>query len=440
MNKNFLEGSVTKSLILFTIPLVLGNILQQFYNIADSFIVSHFISSFALGAVGSAFSLMVFLTSIILGLCLGSGVLFSMQFGANREHDMRNSVFMSFIGIGILTIVLEILCLIFLKDILVFLNIPNGLFTDTYQYVRVILLGLFFTFLYNFFSTLLRSLGNSKTPLYFLAICSLINIVLDYIFIVYFHLGISGAAFATVIAQAISGIGLMVYVCKYYSYVIPKREDCYYNKHIFIKIKDYSLMTCLQQSVMNFGILMIQGLVNSFGVEAMAAFSICVKIDAFAYMPVQDFGNAFSTFIAMNTGAKKTDRIKEGIKQSFLLSGLFSLLISILVYIFAKDLLIVFIDSSNINMINIGIQYLHIEGMFYIFIGWLFLLYGYYRGIGKAWMSFVLTVISLGTRVCVSYSFARRYGIDIIWWSIVLGWVLADLTGMIYYIKNKDRA
>ncbi len=440
MNNQLLEGKVIKSLILFTIPLILGNMLQQFYNIADSYIVSHYIGSYALGAVGSAFSLMVFLTSIILGLCLGSGVLFSMQFGANHKNEIRNSVFMSFIGIGSLTLLLEILCLVFLKDILIFLNIPDNLFSDTYQYVRIILLGLFFTFLYNFFSSLLRSLGNSKIPLYFLTLSSIINIILDYVFIVYFYLGIKGAAFATIISQAISGISLMVYIYKRYPYIIPKKEDCYYNKNIFIKIKDYSLMTCLQQSVMNFGILMIQGLVNSFGVNAMAAFSLCVKIDAFAYMPVQDFGNAFSTFIAMNTGAKKEKRIKQGIKSAFLLSGLFSLFISVLVYIFARDLVVIFVDSSELEIIRIAIEYLHIEGVFYILIGWLFLLYGYYRGKGKAWMSFVLTVISLGTRVFVSYSFAHIYGMKVIWISIVLGWALADITGIVYYLKRKNDA
>jgi len=188
---------------------------------------------------------------------------------------------------------------------------------------------------------------------------------------------------------------------------------------------------------MNFGILMIQGLVNSFGVVTMAAFGAAVKIDSFAYMPVQDFGNAFSTYIAQNKGAHEDARIKKGLKSALMISTIFCLCISFLVCVFSKELMMIFIKPSEIDIILKGVEYLRIEGICYLGIGALFLLYGYYRGVGKPGISVVLTVISLGTRVTLSYALASYLGTQIIWWSIPIGWFLADITGILYGIKNE---
>lgn len=437
MNNNLIKGNITKSLIFFSIPMILGNLLQQLYNIVDTFIVGQYIGSQALAAVGSSFTLMTFLTSIILGLCMGSGILFSMLFGAKQLDKVRNSFFISFIGIGIFSIILELLCLLFIHPILSFMNIPTDIYQNTYDYLFIIFLGIIFTFLYNYFSSLLRALGNSKIPLVFLAISSIINIVLDISFIVSFDMGVTGAALATLIAQILSGVGIMIYVFYTQKELLPKKEHCYFDKDIFKKIKDYSLLTCIQQSVMNFGILMIQGLVNSFGIITMSAFAAAVKIDSFAYMPVQDFGNAFSTFIAQNKGANETKRIQKGFKSAIMISTIFCVIISVIVFVFARELMLIFIQPNELEIIKQGIEYLRIEGMCYLGIGCLFLLYGYYRGIGKPGISVILTIISLGTRVALSYLLAPYLGTVIIWWSIPIGWFLADLTGIIFGIKNE---
>lgn len=437
MNDYLIKGPITKSLLLFSIPMILGNLLQQLYNIADTFIVGQYIGPNALAAVGSSFTLMTFLTSIILGLCMGSGILFSMLYGAHKEDQMKTSFFVSFIGIGILTIVLEMICFIFIHPILSFLNIPPDIYKDTYDYTMIIFIGLFFTFLYNYFSSILRALGDSKTPLLFLAIATIINIILDIYFIVSLNMGVSGAAFATIIAQGISAFGLMIYVFITQKQILPTRKHCYYDKEIFKKIKDYSLLTCVQQSVMNFGILMIQGLVNSFGVITMSAFAAAVKIDSFAYMPVQDFGNAFSTFIAQNKGAHQEERIQQGLKSAIIISSLFCLFISFIVFTFAKQLMLIFIKPQEVAIIMQGIEYLRIEGICYMGIGCLFLLYGYYRGVGKPGISVVLTIISLGTRVVLAYVLAPIFGTYAIWWAIPIGWFLADITGIIYGIRKE---
>lgn len=207
MESRLTKGPITQSLLLFALPMILGNLLQQLYNIADTFIVGKYIGSQALAAVGSSFTMMTFLTSIILGLCMGSSVLFSMLYGAHQTSQMKTAFFVSFISIALLSLILEGLCLYFIEPILYFINIPQDIFIETKAYLWIIFLGLFFTFLYNYFSSLLRAIGNSRIPLYFLALSTLINIILDIIFIVPLHLGVQGAALATIIAQALSALG-----------------------------------------------------------------------------------------------------------------------------------------------------------------------------------------------------------------------------------------
>lgn len=431
------EGNITRALIKFSIPMILGNLLQQLYNVADTFIVGHYIGTDALAAVGSSFTIMTFLTSIILGLCMGSGILFSMFYGAKQLDKMKTSFFVSFVGIGIFSIGLEIVCLLAIDLILNFMNTPRDIFTDTHQYLFIIFLGLVFTFIYNYFSSLLRALGNSKIPLIFLALASIINIGLDIYLVAEVAMGVAGAAVATLIAQAFSAIGIMLYVFLNQKELLPQRKHWHFEREIFEKIKAYSLLTCIQQSVMNFGILMIQGLVNSFGLVTMSAFAAAVKIDSFAYMPVQDFGNAFSTYIAQNKGAGLEERIHKGFKVAVVMASIFCIFISALVFIFADKLMLIFIESSKSEIIYQGAQYLRIEGACYLGIGCLFLLYGYYRGVGKPGISVVLTVISLGTRVVLAYLLAPLFGTLAIWWAIPIGWFLADLIGIMYGLKKE---
>lgn len=437
MEDKLTKGKITKSLLLFSLPMIIGNLLQQLYNVADTFIVGHYLGSDSLAAVGSSFTLMTFLTSIILGLCMGSGILFSMLYGAREVDKMKESFFVSFVGIGLIALLLTAVCILMIDPLLIFMNIPQNIYQITYDYLIIIFMGIFFIFLYNYFASLLRSLGNSKVPLLFLALASIINVVLDVHFIVNVKMGVSGAALATLLAQIFSALGIIIYILIYQRELLPERKHCNFNKEIVKKIKDYSLLTCVQQSVMNFGILMIQGLVNSFGIITMSAFVAAVKIDSFAYMPVQDFGNAFATFIAQNKGAALDKRINEGLKAAIKIVTVFCLIISTLVFVFADKLMLIFIDPSKQEIIRQGVEYLQIEGVCYLGIGCLFLLYGYYRGVGKPGISVVLTAVSLGTRVLLAYLLAPLFATTAIWWSIPIGWFLADIIGIIYGIKKE---
>ena len=429
MYRDLTRGNISRALILFALPMIAGNLLQQFYNIADTLIVGRALGANALAAVGSAYTLMTFLTSIFLGLSMGSGALFSIYQGRGDEDSLRAGIAHAFALIMGVTVLLNVAVYAFLEPILDFLRVPDAVRGGMREYLLVIFAGLIATSLYNYFSCLLRALGNSSVPLMFLAVSALANVGLDLLFVLGFGWGVAGAAWATVLAQYASAIGILVYVLSKCKRLLPKRADLRYHPRILREIFNLSSLTCLQQSVMNFGILMVQGLVNSFGATIMAAFAAAVKIDTFAYLPVQDFGNAYSTFVAQNFGAGNTARIREGTKKAFGLSAAFSIVLSGLVFAFAQPLMRVFVDASEAGVIAAGVRYLRIEGACYVGIGWLFLLYGYFRAVQKPGMSVVLTVISLGTRVALAYALAGVVGEVGIWAAIPIGWALADVVG-----------
>lgn len=435
------RGTIMKSMLTFAAPMVLGNLLQQFYNIADTLIVGKFIGSDALAAVGSSFTLMTFLISILLGLCMGSGAYFSIRFGERDEKGLKDGVCASFLLILLLTIILNTASFVLLDRVEGFMNIPPEVWEYMRGYLAVIFRGIFAVFLYNYFASLLRSVGNSIMPLVFLAVSAVLNIGLDFWFVLGLERGVSGAAEATVIAQYISGIGIAVYSLKCVPYLKFKKGEIHISGRCIWNIAGFSVLTCIQQSVMNLGILLVQGAVNSFGSTVMTAFAAAVKIDAFAYMPVQDFGNAFSTFTAQNYGAKKPERIRKGLKGATVVSMIFCAVISAVVWLFARSLILIFVQTEETEIIAEGVRYLRIEGAFYFGIGFLFLLYGFYRALGKPHMSVVLTIFSLGTRVLLSYllSAVPEIGVVGIWWSIPIGWLLADLIGIVYYIINQKK-
>ncbi len=438
MGTELTQGPVMKTMLCFAVPMILGDLLQQCYNIADTLIVGRFLGADALAAVGSSFSLMTFLTSILLGLAMGSGTVFSIRFGEKNETGLKESILASFTLLGIVTIMLNILIFVGIDWIIWFLRTPQELVPMMKDYLLVIFAGMIGIFLYNFFASLLRSLGNSVIPLVFLAVSAILNIILDLWFVAGLGRGVAGAAEATVISQYVSGIGITIYTKIRFPHLLQKTPETRLRLDSIREITSFSFLTCLQQSIMNLGILTVQGLVNSFGTTIMAAFAAAVKIDAFAYLPVQDFGNAFSIFIAQNYGAGKPERIQKGIRTAMITSISFGLMISLLVFLFAEPLMGLFLDAGESAVIAEGARYLRIEGSFYALIGILFLLYGLYRALGKPGMSVILTVFSLGTRVLLAYilSAIPAIGVVGIWWAVPIGWFLADAVGIGYYLKK----
>lgn len=440
--EDLINGNITVSMLRFAFPLMLGNLLQQCYNIADTLIVGRVLGADALAAVGSSYALIVFVTSVFIGLCMGCSAVFSMQYGAGDLKGLRQSIFSSIFLVGIVTLFLNVCSVVFLSPIIHILQTPPELEQMVYDYLLIIFTGMIPVCVYNFYAFLLRAVGNSVVPLVFLIISVVLNIILDILMMVTLNMGVEGAALATVISQIIGSGGLYIYTYRHFPELRLQRTDCVFNRRSLYKVTSYSFLTSVQQSVMNFGILMVQGLVNSFGTAVMAAFAAAVKIDSFAYMPVQDFGNAFSTFVAQNFGAGRLERISRGIRKAVFITTVFSLFVSLLVFVLSPLLMAFFVSPEETEIISIGVEYLRIEGSFYVGIGYLFLLYGYYRAVTLPSMSVVLTVVSLGTRVALAYFLATipAIGYTGIWWSVPIGWILADIVGIWYYmVKHKKR-
>lgn len=363
-NRDLTTGSITAGLWAFAIPLMLGNVLQQFYNLADTWVVGKYIGDGALAAVGSSYTLLTFLTSIVIGLSLGTGAFVSMAFGRRDDSTIRSGVYMSAVLIGGVTLIMTALFYLLIDPIISALLVPEDIVGDMRTYLSWVFVGFFATALYNYVSNLLRSMGNSAVPLIFLGVSVVLNVGLDLLFVIPLGWGIAGAAAATVIAQYASGIGITVYFLVSCREFCPRRKDMRWDWQRFRNILSLSGLTCLQQSVMNLGILMVQAVVNSFGPVVMAAFAVAV-----------------------------------------------------------------------------GVEYLRTEGACYIGIGILFMMYGYYRAVNKPFMSVVLTVISLGTRVLLAnvLSAVPEIGVFGIWIAIPIGWFLADAVGAVYFALRERR-
>ena len=300
------QGGITGTLLHFTLPMMVGSFLQQCYNIADTLIVGQCIGAGALAAVGSAYTLMVFLISVLLGLAMGSGTVFSLHYGAGNHVALRHSIFSSFVLIGIVTLILNVAVFIWLDPILRLLQVPQDIYGMMRSYLWIIFCGIVFTFIYNFYASLLRAVGDSVTPLWFLAVSVVLNIALDLFFILQLDWGIQGAAAATVLAQGVAALGIIIYTYRRRPELRWHHEDMCFDRTCLKEIASFSTLTCVQQSVMNLGILMVQGLVNSFGTAVMAAFAAAVKIDSFAYMPCRNLGTPFPPLLHRTSGPDVT--------------------------------------------------------------------------------------------------------------------------------------
>ncbi len=440
MYRDLTKGSIIRGLLLFALPMIAGNLLQQLYNIADTLIVGQALGRNALAAVGSAYTLMTFLTSIFLGLSMGSGALFSIALGKKDDALLRSAVGHAFGLILAVTVVLNVLVYAFLDAILRFLQIPQELYGQMREYLVIIFAGLLATFLYNFFACLLRAAGNSVAPLCFLGLSAGLNIALDLLFVLRFGWGIAGAAAATVFSQYVSGIGLTVYTALRCRGLLPDIRSLRFDRQVLADILDMSLFTCAQQSAMNFGILLVQRLVDSFGPVTMAAFAAAVKIDSFAYLPVQDFGNAFSTFrrAELRRGAAAAD--PEGLPgRDAGLGGVLGAHFPARVRVRAAadaDLRAGRRGGGAGGRCAVSADRGRVLCGHRVSV---FLLYGFYRAVKRPGMSVVLTVISLGVRVALAYLLAGPVGEVGIWAAIPIGWALADVTGYGYYLLRRTR-
>ena len=375
--KDLTEGNSGSLIFKFAIPMLIGNVFQQLYNIVDSIVVGRYIGKEALAAVGASFPLIFMLISFVVGVAMGTTIIISQFFGAKDIRMVKRSIDTMYIFLFFASIVVTLFGISLSGPIFRLINLPEDVMPQAIAYFNVYLVGMIFFFGFNGISSVLRGLGDSKTPLYFLVIATVMNVFLDLLFVAVFKWGVAGAAWATVISQAGAFFTSVIYLNRTHEVVKLNSLRLVFDKAIFIKSIKIGLPTGLQQTFVSIGMLAVTRIVNGFGTDAIAAYSAAGRLDSLAGMPAMNFGAALSTFVGQNLGANKPGRVKQGLKTTFIMSGALALFTSLVVIVFRKQLMQLF--TTDISVIDIGANYLVIVSSFYIFFSTMFVIGGVMR-------------------------------------------------------------
>lgn len=438
MAKDLTYGKPIKVIFFFSLPMLIGNIFQQLYNIVDSIIVGNFVGADALAAVGASFPIVFLSVSVASGLSMGASVVISQLFGAKKISDMKTTIFSSLIGLVVIAFIIMILGAFLAKPLLNLLKTPNNIIEDSATYLRIYFMGAIFLFLYNTLTAIYNALGDSKSPLVFLICATIINIVLDYTFVVYFNMGVAGVAWATLIAQGISSILSFYFLIKKLKDIKEEKPFKYFEKSAVEKIARIGIPSMIQQSLVSVSMMAMQGLVNSYGSNFIAGYTAATKIDTIAMMPTMNISNALSTYVAQNIGAGKIDRVKKGYKSALIITFIFCLIITAIIYIFGANLIDIFMDSNeNAEVIAYGIEYMRVVSVFYILMGIMFASNAVLRGSGDMKAFLMSSLFNLLTRVIGAYSLSMLIGQSSIWWSIPIGWGVGGIISIVRFLSGK---
>lgn len=423
MTGDMTKGNTSKILISFAVPMVLGSIFQQLYNTTDAIIVGRYIGKNALAAVGVANPIMSIAIFFIFGICMGASVLMSGLFGAGKYSELKKEVSTSLIAGTIFTIVISVVCVFLSKWALIAIGTPKDILYDADIYLKIIFAGLIFTFLYNFYSMTLRAIGDSRTPLIILIISCVANVILCIVFIAFFKLGVAGSAIATVIAQGISCILCIIYAYLKVPLISLGTDELILDKPLLKRTIQYSWLSALQQTFLYIGRLLVQGVVNPFGTNAIAAYNSVTRVDAFVLSPGDGFAASVSTYSAQNKGAGRYDRIVEGYKKGNTIITLYSAAVALIVFFGAEWIMKLFVSGSEKEVILIGVEYLKIMSVFYVLSGFCNIFQGLFRGVGKLRITLIATTMQIAIRVLLSYILAPHTGIKSVCYAIAVGWV-----------------
>lgn len=429
------QGKPGILILRFATPMLIGNVFQQFYNIADSVIVGRFLGKEALAAVGSSFPILFMLISFVMGITMGSTIIIAQFFGAKDIRNVKRSIDTLYIFLFFMSIAVSVLGIVFSGAIFKLLDLPVEVLPEAKLYLNIYLSGSIFFFGYNGLSAILRGLGDSKTPLYFLIISTIINILLDLLFILVFKWGIEGAAIATVISQAGAFISSVIYLNHTHPIINLSWRKMEFDKVIFRKSVSIGLPSGLQQTFVALGMMAILRVVNSFGTNTLAAYSAAGRIDSLAAMPAMNFGAALSTFVGQNLGANKPGRVKQGLISTFIMSSLLAVATTLVIIIFKHELMGLFTNDPVV--IEIGATYLVIVSSFYIFFSSMFVIGGVMRGAGATLVPMFITLFSLWViRIPLAYALSARIGVTGIWWAIPIAWFLGAVLSFLYYLQG----
>ena len=445
MVKNLTEGQPLRLLFFFSLPMVAGNLFQQLYNMVDTAVVGKFVGEDAVAAVGSSFPIVFLSVAVAAGLSMGCNVVVSQLFGAGRIHEMKSTISTAIISLSVLGLILMALGTVFAGPLLQLLGTDPDIMADSQTYLRIYFGGAVFLFLYNTLNGIYNAQGDSKTPLVFLMISSLTNIVLDLLFVIRFHMGVAGVAWATLIAQGICAVASLVVL-----FFRMKHLPCeagkegqkipLFHKVAVKRIAQIGLPSMLQQSLVPLSMMMMQGLVNSYGKVLVAGYTAATKIDTLAMLPNMNFSNAMSSYTAQNIGAGRYDRVKQGLKASLFMVVVFSLLITVIIFLFGDQLLSLFLDPGDTSgALGYGLTYMHTVSLFYILMGLLFVSNGMLRGSGDMGAFTFSSMANLFSRVAVAYALARLtpLGANAIWWSIPAGWAIGSVVSLLRVKSGK---
>jgi len=434
-------GKEGKQILYFALPMLLGNVFQQLYNVVDSIVVGKVLGEEALAAVGANFPFIFALISFVVGMAIGATVMIAQYFGAKQMDNVKRTIDTLYIFMFFASILLTIVGILSSQFIFELIDLPSEVMPLAIEYFNIYALGFVFFFGFQGTSAILRGLGDSKTPVYFLVISTIVNIVLDLLFVIVFDWGISGVAAATVIAQGGAFFTIVWYINKYHSFLDFSPLRMKFDSGIFKKSLRIGLPSGFQQTFVAIGFLTLYKIVNIFGVPTIAAYSIAMRIDSFAIMPAMNFSAAISTFVGQNIGANKFERIGKGLKATLVMINIISLTVTIFSLIFAGSLMSLFTNSPEV--IEIGKQYIYIVTPFYIVFSTMFILNGVLRGAGDTFVPMIITIIALwAIRLPVSWWLSGEIGSNGIWWGIPIAWIFGVTISYFYYLSGiwKKRA
>ena len=433
--KDLTTGHEGKSIFFFAMPMLIGSLFQQLYNTADSIIVGRFIGKEAMAAVSGANPIMFLLVAALMGVSLGFSILVSQFYGSGDLKKVKATIDTTYILLFIGSILISILGIVFGGPMLKLMNTPESVFAQSKLYLTIIFSGILFSAGYNSVSAILRGLGDSVTPLYFLIIATILNIVLDLTFIVVLRMGVEGVALATIMAQVVSFIISIIYLNKKHEVLKFKIKGIVYDNKIFKDGLRLGLPSGVQQMLFSIGNMALQFLVNSYGTSAMAAFGAGLRIENFISLPIMNLGSAVSTFVAQNIGAGENERVKKGIRESIKMTLVLAVTVIALILLFRENLIALF--NTDKDVIKIGSSYLFIIGPFFLFIGTSFVLSSAMKGAGDSMFALISSIVSLWLgRLPASYMLSKFFGTDGIWMGIPFGWTLGLIVTVIYYKKG----
>lgn len=441
MTKDMTTGRIMPLLVKFTIPLVLGNLFQLTYNAVDSIIVGHFVGKEALAAVGICNPISTLMILFLNGLCMGASILMGMQYGAKEYDTLHRQISTTMLSGVIFSVFLTLICVIFAVPILHLMQVDPSIMVMTTQYLRIIFVGLVFTFLYNFFSSTLRALGDSNSPLYFLIISAILNIFGDLFFVVVLHAGSNGCAVSTVISEALCCLFCIIYIQKKVPILRLGKKWMVFDSSLLKKTIAYGWASAMQQATVQLGKLGIQAIVNTMGVSVAAAFAVVNRIDDFAYTPEQNIAHAMTALMAQNKGAGKKDRMREGFRCGLVLETIYGIAVFIVCFVFARHLMMLFVKDEEV--ISHGVTYLHLISVMYILPAFTNGIQGFFRGIGDLKITLISSFINMGVRVLAAAPLVliMHLGIEALPFSYLAGWVgmlVAELPLLIKTYRKQD--